>query len=250
MKRVHIGDIHGRTIWERIVSKHPDADELIIYGDYFDCYPNEQRPFSLQERNFHNLMELTASSKSNVVFLLGNHDLHYIADVSPCSRFDEKNHLRIRELFTEYAGQFDIIHQYDNVLCSHAGVSNAWLDWKLGSWDVDNVTHHVRDLFQDPKHFDYNGNGFKYDHIEVGRIYESPMWLRPHSLHFADNINGDLRNKYIQVFGHTQVHDMFLIEEDMIKLRKGRHHMVDALGAFEPGYLLHVEGEFIPQHIV
>ena len=38
MKTVYIGDIHGLTIWEKIVKYNPNADNYVFVGDYFDSY--------------------------------------------------------------------------------------------------------------------------------------------------------------------------------------------------------------------
>ena len=37
-KTIYIGDIHGRDVWEEIVEKHDDADNIVFIGDYFDSF--------------------------------------------------------------------------------------------------------------------------------------------------------------------------------------------------------------------
>ena len=37
-KTIYIGDIHGLDIWNEIVAKHDDADNIVFIGDYFDSF--------------------------------------------------------------------------------------------------------------------------------------------------------------------------------------------------------------------
>jgi predicted phosphodiesterase len=86
MEVILIGDIHGRTIWKQIVERHPDADHYVFFGDYFDPY--EDIPYWELAKNFKAIVQLKKELGYRVVLLLGNHDLHYYADVEPCSRYD------------------------------------------------------------------------------------------------------------------------------------------------------------------
>ena len=34
-KTIYIGDIHGGDVWDEIVAKHDDADNIVFIGEFF-----------------------------------------------------------------------------------------------------------------------------------------------------------------------------------------------------------------------
>ena len=93
-KRIIIGDIHGNKEWKQIVKRHDDADEFIFVGDYLDPYRKGKRQVEdLQKcaENFKKIINFKAENRDRVTLLLGNHDYHYLPNVSAfetCSRYD------------------------------------------------------------------------------------------------------------------------------------------------------------------
>lgn len=116
MRILAIGDIHGRTIWKNI--KFNDYDQVIFLGDYLDSYrlSNEQILKNLEE-----LIELQ-NLKSNVSFLIGNHDLQYIEPefVGLVSGYRESYFMEANDLLKQLKWKFAI--ELDNVLYTHAGL--------------------------------------------------------------------------------------------------------------------------------
>ena len=194
-KVVFIGDIHGRTIWKKIVDLEPDADRYIFFGDYFDPY--EPISFEVQAQNFRDILNLKALLGGRVVLLLGNHDYHYYADVHPYSRYDYRNARVINSELTENLQAFQIAFQFGNFLCSHAGVSSTWLDtWFPDGWVWKGIDMKINSLHAEkPEAFDY----FEGDRSGYGEDErQGPLWIRPNSLSKATNI------QTTQVFGHTR----------------------------------------------
>ena len=192
---VFIGDIHGRTIWKKIIDLEPDADRYVFFGDYFDPY--EPISFEVQAQNFRDLLNLKAQLGERVVLLLGNHDYHYYANVRPYSRYDFRNANTIKSLLTENLQAFRIAFQFGNFLCSHAGVSTRWLDtWFPGGWVWKGIDQKINSLHAEkPEAFDY----FEGDRSGYGEDErQGPLWIRPNSLSKAINI------QITQVFGHTR----------------------------------------------
>ena len=66
---------------------------------------------------------------------------------------------------------------------------------------------------------------------------QTPIWIRPLSL-LRGNRDTFLKEKYIQIVGHTQV-NMIDIKG---KATGGNYYLIDALGIGE--YLIHEDGEF------
>ena len=72
MKTAIIGDIHGRTLWERLNINN--FDKLIFIGDYFDSH-NEINGRHILD-NFNNIVNLKSKNREDVILLFGNHDYH------------------------------------------------------------------------------------------------------------------------------------------------------------------------------
>lgn len=78
-KTVFIGDIHGRTIWKRIVKKEGQECKYIFIGDYFDSF---DIPGIDQIHNFKEICEFKRENKDNVILLIGNHIFDYFKKIS------------------------------------------------------------------------------------------------------------------------------------------------------------------------
>lgn len=243
MKRIFIGDIHGRTNWRRIVRDHKDADEIVFFGDYFDPYDHQIELRSLMS-NFKKIIEFKEFNDQKVILLLGNHDLHYIADVEPCSRYDFKNSLFIREAFLSNLGHFSVLHQFENVICTHAGLSPIWLDLNFGDWTLPSLGDSIEKLFHlNPNSFAYNTldkSGFGDDPVQ------GPMWIRPRSLIMANKEDKRL-DSLVQVFGHSQVEDIIESHNVLLNEFDGKFFMVDALE--HGGYLVCDNNDIRPKVI-
>ena len=239
MKVVLIGDIHGRSNWKRIVREHKDADEFVFFGDYFDPY--EYRPFHEQKRNFESIFDFALDSDKKVVMLLGNHDLHYYCDVEKCSRFDMSNAGEIQKLLEDAMLHMDVAYQFDNVLCTHAGLSPKWLDKWIGKWDASNVADKVtalHDMNTTPFGFYENDfSGFGDDPSQ------GPMWIRPRSLIMANKEDNRL-DSLVQVFGHSQLEDIIESHNVLLNEFDGKFFMVDALE--HGGYIVYQDSVFTP----
>lgn len=243
MKALLIGDIHGRTNWKRIVQNNPDVDQVIIFGDYFDPY--DFIPGYEQLRNFNRIVDFAVESKNDVVLLLGNHDLHYYSDVQPCSRYDRNNAKVFTEAIAEALLYMNVAHSFDDVLCSHAGVSPKWLDkWSPG-WDVNNIVDHVENIH------DTNIKAFGFDDEDTSNygnnVVQGPMWIRPEALITASKEDTQIKDKYRQVFGHTQLDDIVLSHKSLVKFFDERFIMVDALE--HGGYMVYEDGVFTPHKL-
>jgi hypothetical protein len=199
MEVILIGDIHGRTIWKQIVERHPDADHYIFFGDYFDPY--EDIPYWELAKNFKAIVQLKKELGDRVVLLLGNHDLHYYADVEPCSRYDYLNSSRIANLFKESLHLFQVAFEFEEVLCTHAGVSPHWYLKHFRNFTAPTeMVEKMNELHRDsPNLFEY----YKSDKTGIGdHVFQSPLWIRPASLSQSlEVISNQTLN--LQCVGHT-----------------------------------------------
>ena len=123
---IAIGDIHGRQAWKEIVDLHPDA-HLVFLGDYCDPYEDFSRKELLD--NLNQIIELKRKHPEHVTLLLGNHDLHYFVAGFPAgSRYDNGIANELRQIFTTERDLFVYAYETEDLLFTHAGVSQGWLD--------------------------------------------------------------------------------------------------------------------------
>ena len=246
-KNIYIGDIHGLTIWEDIVKQHPDANNIVFIGDYFDSFNVDGLS---QLHNAENIVRFKKESKSNVHLLIGNHDHHYWPGVKGrglTSGYQPTMLHQFEFFFKENENMFQMAVSIGNVLCSHAGVSNQFLKdvgyWTYDYKDESNVVEFLNDLFK------YKPNEFGFDSFD-NRHYgltnpnpygddegQSPIWIRPKSLQSA-NKKTDLKKMYVQVVGHTQQQTIDIKG----KTTGGKYYYIDTLPVGE--YLIEIDGEF------
>ena len=79
MKRVVIGDPHGRWGYVKQIYDKEQPDEVVILGDYFDSFNID---VYTQRDSYENIINLRKEhlkmNKGRFVMLIGNHDMHYM----------------------------------------------------------------------------------------------------------------------------------------------------------------------------
>lgn len=201
MKTLVIPDIHGKTIWKKILFEEM-PDKVIFLGDYFDCY--EKISTALQIHNFNEILEFKKKGDLEVIMLIGNHDHHYFPEIgyTGTSGYQHVGRYDIEHVINENREHLQIAYQFDKYLFTHAGVSQIFMDQIFGKdgWSLDNISQELNELFKHKPHaFTFNGvDGYGYD------VYQTPIWIRPTSLIKA-NKDSEIKKKYIQIVGHTKV---------------------------------------------
>ena len=224
MKTVIIGDIHGRQTWSTILKENTDAKRIIFVGDYFD---SSTIPYRDQIQNFKNIIQLKEHSSIEIIMLIGNHDHHYFPDVikDNMSKYQSQSSQAIIEAISENRHHLQMAYQFNNILCTHAGVGKTFLDRELGihSWTIENIANDLNTLFKlNPLAFKFKNFGIKTDPTG-DNIGQTPIWIRPLSL-MLDGMA--LKDKIIQVVGHTQMQNIPTSEE----MGSGRFYFIDTFG--------------------
>jgi len=252
MKTVLIGDIHGRPYWKQIIEQEQDADRFIFVGDYFDSFTI---PGVKQMDNFLDIIEFKESTDKEVVLLLGNHDYHYLPEIDETgtSGYQTVMAPTFKILLGENKKHLQIAYQFDDFVCSHAGLSSEWLDDIVGDWDVTNMVDKVNELFQNqPGLIAYRSFKMINETEWIGargygeETFQGPIWIRPKALMAANKStqNGKLTNKETlknfirQVVGHTP-QDQIDIEG---KATGGRYYFIDTLEYGQSQYLIVKDG--------
>ena len=121
---VAIGDIHGMETWKDIAEEHCES-RIVFLGDYLDPYGYITRDNQL--KNLCHIIYLKIKRPDDVVLLLGNHDLHYFCeDAAIGSRYDFQIKDDASNLFLENIDLFQYAWQIDDVVFTHAGISDEW----------------------------------------------------------------------------------------------------------------------------
>lgn len=222
-KSVFIGDIHGSDRWKIVVSKESDADRFVFVGDYFDSF---DIPGLIQMHNFKEIVEFKNSSDSDVVMLIGNHDYHYFPEIgyNGTSGYQRRIAPAISMLVEENRRNLQVAYSFDDVLCTHAGVSEVFMNQFFGKdgWSVETIAEGLNDLFAyKPKSFEFNGFEPTGDNQS-----QTPMWIRPGSLVPASK---NIRKRYYQIVGHTEMKYMDI--ESTHKWAGGKYFFIDTLNS-------------------
>jgi hypothetical protein len=242
MKTVLIGDIHGRNLWKQITEQEQDADRFIFVGDYFDSFTI---PGVKQMDNFLDIIEFKKSTDKEAILLLGNHDYHYYPGVDETSTSGYQTTMAptFKIMFDSCKEHLQIAYQFDDFVCSHAGLSSVWLDDIIEDWDVTNMVDKVNELFQNqPGLIAYRSFKMINETEWIGargygdESFQGPIWIRPKSL-MAANYD-TLRKQIIQVVGHTP--------QKQIDIKGtstgGRYYFIDTLEYNQGEYLVVTDG--------
>ncbi len=241
-KYVFIGDVHGEELWKKVVDQEKDADAFVFIGDYFDSF---SIPGLIQMHNFKEIVSFKESSPHKVVMLVGNHDHHYFPEIgnTGTSGFQARMFPAISKLIDENRHHLQMAYSVGDVLCTHAGVSEDFMDEVYGKdWNMDTIAQGINDLFtHKPGSFSYNDmdNSFTGDHVS-----QSPIWIRPRSLMKASK---NIRNKYKQIVGHTTFRDLHT--EDLKKWTGGNYFFIDTLNSVQK-YLVKEEETYYVKQII
>lgn len=191
---IAIGDVHGTTHWKDIVQeyKKSDSDIVVFLGDYLDAYhiPPEQC--------FENLLDIFEyrCTTPNVHLLVGNHDYHYMGhDYDRYSGYRRDWMHVYKTMLLENYHLLDMVYIFEHDdkkhICSHAGVSQIFLDNnKTSVEELNNLWKTNPAVFG----FKHNTNDYYGEHPSQG-----PLWIRP------DSLLGYAVKGYNQIVGHTNL---------------------------------------------
>lgn len=220
-KTLVIGDIHGDDCWKKIIEKE-NHNRIIFVGDYFDSFNITTEK---QINNFLDIIEYKKTSGKEVIMLVGNHDYHYFFEEdSYTSGYQNVGKYQIKPIINETKQYLQMAYQMDNILFTHAGVTEEYL--KRSNWTEEiNIVEHLNELFKYKPlcfGFAYYIPHTEYCEVHGDDIRQSPIWVRPKSLM---KHNQYLKKKIIQVVGHTKQNQIDIKG----KSTGGRYYFIDTL---------------------
>ena len=234
-KYLVIPDIHCRKFWRKSI-KEDKVDKVIFLGDYLDPYPNEikSNPESMEVKSFQNItsaikmlediFSLKKNNPDKYILLTGNHTDSYIwSNFSRATRTDFANWELYLNIFLENLNLFNFVWIENDVIFSHAGISDGWANEFLYNFmkydegaelEKDSAILETAIVLRDTPLKDFNKFYIKaiscISHYRGGDyFYGSCEWadLREH-IDIEKSINEVVpkgEDGIYQVFGHTQL---------------------------------------------
>lgn len=193
MKIVCIGDIHGRTQWQKIINRESVSDLFIFHGDYVTSA--EGLSIESQIAEFEKILDLKESLANKVCLLAGNHDLeHIIPSLGKTTCFDLNLHKWFLKNLDKILSNLQIVYveERQRIIFSHGGVSTSWMK-RIGIDNVDDINS------QPLKSFAFYDNEAD---ISGDSPEQPPTWIRPGAL------LGHMVDDYTQIVGHTPMKEI------------------------------------------
>lgn len=201
MKRIVIGDPHGR--WDPILKiyEKEQPDEVIILGDYFDSFNIDAYT---QRECYDNIINLRkehlSKHKGRFMMLIGNHDMHYMDEkFGRCSGW---NPLTCSQASYPLCRDWDagilnivFIDEINKTIYSHAGISMNWFNY----WIKSNSLGDINTIETKAFCFTFKDGGDYYG----SSSWNGPLWIRPEGLK-KSTYKDENGNIWSQVFGHTE----------------------------------------------
>ena len=234
MKVLVIPDIHGRKFWRKAVANNiGKVDKIIFLGDYLDPYQDEieENPELMDCEYFgdsqnllkmlENIISLKKNEPNKYILLTGNHTDSYIwSKFRAASRTDGKNWEKYHNFFSQNLNLFNLVWIENNVIFSHAGISEGWANrmWESLGFPEDELSSvkEIAEVLRDTPLVDFNKHYIKpLSDISYWRYGEAQFG----SCEWADirehiNMQESLKQKdfipigedgIYQVFGHSQL---------------------------------------------
>jgi hypothetical protein len=243
-----IPDEHCRGLYKQVLNVKDTP--IIFLGDYMDPYNFDG---TCDEQGIANLEEIFdfAKSNPNVTLLVGNHDSSYIWSFMGFERTSYKFYSELHRLYRDNINLFKPCLRVNNVLFTHAGVCNTWVEVQNNRFEEDDSSFRIT---QD-NIVDYIDNEFTLalkDEFAKGNLryayLESPIfdigWSRgdgapaggPFWSDFYDDYKDPENWTIKQIFGHTlsvRMKDNYFLPDVGLIRQKGNGYCIDSRAIFE-----------------
>ena len=201
MKRIIIGDPHGRWNFVKQIYDKELPDEVVILGDYFDSFNID---VYIQRECYENIINLRKEHlnmhKGRFIMLIGNHDMHYMDEAfGRCSGWSplgasQAGYPLCRDWDKEIL-KIVFIDEINKTIYSHAGVTMNWFNQWIKSSSLGDINTIETKAFA----FTYKNDGDWYG----SSSWNSPLWVRPDGLKECPYKDKE-GIVWSQVFGHTE----------------------------------------------
>ena len=251
MKVLVLPDVHGRKFWRKAITDNiGQVDKVIFLGDYLDPYGNEieENPELMECEGFgdaknllsmlNDIVELKKNEPNKYILLTGNHTDSYIwSKFHAATRTDYKNWEKYHKFFSENLNLFNLVWIENNVIFSHAGISEGWANkvWETLEFPENELSSikEIAEVLRDTPLSKFNEYYIRrigdISHYRGGDMfYGSSEWadLKEHVDLKESQKQKDIipigEDGIYQIFGHTQLkHPLITNKWACLDCRKG-----------------------------
>lgn len=207
-------------------------DKVIFLGDYIDGFvESDQDMLYCLEK----VIELKKLYKDKIILLLANHEFSYLG--YPCSghRFHIED--KINNILSENKHLFQICYAINDVIFSHAGLTNSWINKYLNhSLDDIYIKKNHDKNFEIQRLVSFINNNL-LDLSEVGRYRSNGTQTGSGSCIWVDKrelLEDNLLNCH-QVIGHTPVKSIYIAAKPQNKVRTNYLVFTDTFSTYRDG---------------
>lgn len=211
MKILVIPDIHGNYVaaLQNIKDHKDEVDKVVWLGDGVDDF-NEGLNGQTMIDGLNKLIEFKNNEPNKFELLLGNHDLSYLAQTRNGEGVSGHHYEyadKYKKIFEDNIDKFNIIYKIDNILFSHAGVSQQWLQhvkYLINlKHEFDNVPQELMTKYKDLNYQIHNINKV-YFHGTVFSLVNAETEEEKARVAEYLKIKTDLQNKINETFEEMQ----------------------------------------------
>lgn len=225
MKVLIIPDVHQTTNGLRVIEEQiNNIDKVVILGDMVDNWDavkwwdtEKHNPIVILDK----YAELVKKYPNKIHWLIGNHDLSYLAN----HRMDQSvsghqwdHSVEIGDALRKYTDLMDIAIKLDGWVFSHAGFSDIWFKEMRDIYPVltkSNLIEEANNSFHQQikttfGHLNFNHRSFN---PSGDSPEEGPLWIRPNPLLAFATFKK-------QVVGHTECGPYYMEVKENDKLKE------------------------------
>jgi len=141
MRHIIIPDVHEKfSRLDYILAEYDTPDtHFVLLGDYFDSWTHD----ITHVRQLCQWLNQAAVQPEKYTLLLGNHDIQYLVSRRhQCTGYSSDTAATLAMMLTRETLRAFRYHAWigDDILCSHAGLSQPWVDDAFGVGDAPALT--------------------------------------------------------------------------------------------------------------
>ena len=242
MKVLFTGDIHNKLyVLDKIekLDKKYNFDKILFMGDYIDNWDSDNHT-SLKVLD--KVFNLKKENMNKYVLLIGNHERSYLG--YPCSGHIDYLEDAVTSKLTENIDLLDFYFQIkiknEDFICTHAGLTNEYIDEYLGGKDKYKKTLN-----------DWNKNKLKNLHnLNVTSFYRggrgrvgSFVWADKKEL-FNEFFSKEQYYAPYQIIGHTPQKTITHYKNEYYGNSNGEFYFIDTHSTYNDG-TMYGDGSFL-----
>jgi len=216
MKMIVIGDVHNHIIAaEELASRYEKTHKVLFVGDYFDDFYDNP---SIAEKTAIWLKE--SLHKPNRIHLYGNHDLQYttygerkisskILKLYMCSGFTPEKDIVVKNILNSEDWSKVKLHHFEyGIHFTHAGMAREFFEHPIKGMTNETILEAIKDIeikFNNREQTDIIGGA---GYCRGGCNPVGGITWNDH------NQEADPVKDIIQIYGHTPVNDIDILEDN------------------------------------